>query len=51
MGDYKELIPEFYFFPEFLRNRSKYNFGYRQNKEIVNNVELPKWTHNDSPSQ
>jgi hypothetical protein len=37
-GDFKELIPEFYYFPEFLRNRNKYNFGVRQNTEKVSNV-------------
>lgn len=45
IGDYKELIPEFYSSPEFLRNRNKYKFGEKQNKEVVNNVELPKWAH------
>ena len=42
-SDFKELIPEFYFFPEFLKNRNEYNLGSRQNKDIVNNVVLPDW--------
>lgn len=43
MGDMKELIPEFYNNPEFLKNKSRLNLGARQNKEIVNDVRLPKW--------
>lgn len=39
----KELIPEFYNNPEFLKNKSRLNLGARQNKEIVNDVRLPKW--------
>lgn len=43
MGDMKELIPSFYNNFEFLKNRSRINLGARQNKEIVNDVKLPKW--------
>ena len=45
-SDMKELIPEFYINPQFLKNRSKLNLGSRQNKEIVNDVRLPKWAEN-----
>lgn len=45
--DFKELIPEFYFFPEFLKNRNEYNLGLRQNKDIVNNVALPSWAFDE----
>lgn len=41
IGDYKELIPEFYSYPEFLRNRNKFKFGNRQNHEAVGAVQLP----------
>jgi hypothetical protein len=34
--DVKELIPEFFFFPEFLSNLSEVNFGSRENGEKVN---------------
>ena len=43
MTDVKELIPEFYFWPEFLLNTNLYNFGYRQCNELVNHVNLPAW--------
>ena len=46
-SDFKELIPEFYFFPEFLKNRNEYNLGSRQNKDIVNNVALPDWAQDE----
>lgn len=46
MGDVKELIPSFYNNSEFLKNRSRINLGARQNKEIVNDVKLPKWAAN-----
>jgi len=26
-SDVKELIPEFYYFPEFLKNRNKFDLG------------------------
>ncbi|KAK3092886.1 hypothetical protein FSP39_008387 [Pinctada imbricata] len=41
--DVKELIPEFFFLPEFLQNFEKFNFGRRQNGEIVSDVNLPPW--------
>ncbi|RWS21152.1 lysosomal-trafficking regulator-like protein, partial [Leptotrombidium deliense] len=45
--DFKELIPEFFFLPEFLVNSEKFNFGARQNNEMVDNVNLSKWCRND----
>jgi len=39
--DFKELTPEFYYFPEFLRNSNNYDFGIKQNNERVDNVKLP----------
>uniref|UniRef100_A0A8D0NR10 Neurobeachin like 1 n=1 Tax=Sus scrofa TaxID=9823 RepID=A0A8D0NR10_PIG len=42
--DVKELIPEFFYFPEFLENQNKFNLGRLQvSKEVVNDVILPKW--------
>lgn len=41
--DFKELIPEFYFFPEMLKNREGLELGVRQNGQTVNDVELPPW--------
>eukprot|EP00794_Sanderia_malayensis_P020579 gene20579-22605_t len=43
-SDVKELIPEFFFLPEFLENSEGYNFGVRQNGIQVNEVNLPPWT-------
>lgn len=46
--DVKELIPEFFYFPEFLRNIFKFDFGTRQTGERVNDVRLPPWSENDA---
>ena len=47
LSDVKELIPEFYCFPEFLINKNNIQFGLRQNGKAVNEVELPPWAHGD----
>uniref|UniRef100_A0A8C4YN84 Lysosomal-trafficking regulator n=1 Tax=Gopherus evgoodei TaxID=1825980 RepID=A0A8C4YN84_9SAUR len=47
MTDVKELIPEFFYLPEFLVNREGFDFGLRQNGERVNHVNLPPWARND----
>ncbi|EWS71207.1 beige/BEACH domain protein (macronuclear) [Tetrahymena thermophila SB210] len=57
-SDLKELIPEFFFLPDFLINKSELDFGERQlrqnqnsdnqqeKKDLkVNHVELPPWSH------
>ncbi|XP_053452909.1 neurobeachin-like protein 1 isoform X1 [Nycticebus coucang] len=42
--DVKELIPEFFYFPEFLENQNEFNLGHLQvSKELVSDVILPKW--------
>ncbi len=41
--DCKELIPEFYFFPEFLLNLNSLNLGRRQLNAEVDEVILPPW--------
>ncbi|CAH6791686.1 unknown_gene_16059 [Phodopus roborovskii] len=42
--DVKELIPEFFYFPEFLENQNEFNLGHLQvSKELVNDVILPRW--------
>uniref|UniRef100_A0A336KCC2 CSON006833 protein n=1 Tax=Culicoides sonorensis TaxID=179676 RepID=A0A336KCC2_CULSO len=46
-NDVKELIPEFFYFPEFLKNTNKFDLGTLQNsKERVNDVVLPPWAKN-----
>ncbi|XP_069053303.1 neurobeachin-like protein 1 isoform X1 [Lepisosteus oculatus] len=43
-NDVKELIPEFFYFPEFLENQNEFDLGCLQiSKERVNDVILPKW--------
>lgn len=43
-NDVKELIPEFFYFPEFLKNMNQFDLGQLQNsKERVNDVILPPW--------
>ncbi|CAK73347.1 unnamed protein product (macronuclear) [Paramecium tetraurelia] len=41
--DYRELIPEYFYLPEFLKNINKIQFGERQNQELVDDVILPPW--------
>ncbi|XP_064167820.1 neurobeachin-like protein 1 isoform X1 [Anguilla rostrata] len=43
-NDVKELIPEFFYFPEFLENQNGFDLGRLQmSKERVDDVILPKW--------
>ncbi|BBN02508.1 WD repeat and FYVE domain-containing protein 3 [Marchantia polymorpha subsp. ruderalis] len=42
-ADVKELIPEFFYLPEFLENRFKFDFGVKQSGEKVDDVILPPW--------
>ncbi|XP_055949206.1 lysosomal-trafficking regulator-like isoform X3 [Argiope bruennichi] len=42
-SDVKELIPEFFFLPEFLSNQNGFDFGVRQSGIRVNDVLLPPW--------
>ncbi|KAG9244028.1 hypothetical protein BJ878DRAFT_542687 [Calycina marina] len=48
MTDVRELIPEFFYLPEFLTNSNGYNFGTRQgNGGTINTVDLPPWAKRD----
>ncbi|KAF2314829.1 hypothetical protein GH714_036824 [Hevea brasiliensis] len=42
-SDVKELIPEFFYMPEFLVNRFKLDLGEKQSGEKVGDVFLPPW--------
>uniref|UniRef100_A0A8D2ZJ78 Neurobeachin-like protein 2 n=1 Tax=Scophthalmus maximus TaxID=52904 RepID=A0A8D2ZJ78_SCOMX len=43
-NDVKELIPEFFYFPEFLENQNGFDLGRLQiSKDRVSDVILPKW--------
>lgn len=47
-ADVRELIPEFFYLPEFLVNLNGYDFGERQGAAgNVNHVELPPWAKGD----
>jgi WD40 repeat protein len=46
-SDVKEMIPEFYYLPEFLVNLEGFDFGQRQTGEQVSDVLLPLWAHGD----
>ena len=48
INDVKELIPEFFFFPEFLLNMNNFDLGKLQGgkKALVHDVILPKWAAN-----
>ncbi|KAI2794002.1 hypothetical protein POX_a00592 [Penicillium oxalicum] len=48
MTDVRELIPEFFYLPEFLVNSNKYEFGMLQNmRTAIDSVELPPWAKGD----
>ncbi|XP_040002609.1 lipopolysaccharide-responsive and beige-like anchor protein [Xiphias gladius] len=42
-SDVKELIPEFYYFPEMFVNANSYNLGVMEDGTVVSDVELPPW--------
>lgn len=46
-ADVKELIPEFFYMPEFLENQNGFDLGRLDNDELVGDVKLPPWA--DSP--
>ncbi|KAJ4298638.1 beige protein-like 1 [Collariella sp. IMI 366227] len=47
-SDVRELIPEFFYLPDFLTNINGYNFGVRQGGGgSVDNVILPPWAKGD----
>ncbi|CEP07883.1 hypothetical protein [Parasitella parasitica] len=48
MGDVRELIPEFFYLPEFLTNVNRFNFGVKQGTgEAIDSIVLPPWAHGD----
>ena len=50
MNDVKELIPEFFYMPEFLVNMNRFDLGRLQSggakKTVVDDVILPRWADN-----
>ncbi|XP_073823647.1 LOW QUALITY PROTEIN: WD repeat and FYVE domain-containing protein 3-like [Musca autumnalis] len=47
MADVKELIPEFFYLPEFITNSNNFDLGTKQNGETLNDVILPPWAKQD----
>ena len=45
LSDVKELIPEFFYLPDFLRNLNQLQFGQKQDKCSINDVRLPQWAN------
>lgn len=45
--DYKELIPEIYYLPEFLININGFDLGKTQTNQLVRDVILPQWCLQD----
>ena len=48
MADVKELIPEFFYLPEFLENQNKFDLGRKQNGTLLDDVVLPAWAKGDA---
>ena len=47
LQDVRELIPEFYYLPDFLVNSNNFDFGETQKGSTVDDVSLPKWAKGD----
>ena len=47
LQDVRELIPEFFYLPDFLTNTNHFDFGTTQKSKHVHNVTLPKWAKGD----
>jgi len=45
--DVRELIPEFFYLPEFLVNSNGFDLGITQKGDVVYDVKLPAWANND----
>jgi len=42
-NNFRELIPEFFFLPDFVKNKDKFYFGSMSDGTKIDHVELPKW--------
>lgn len=45
ISDVRELIPEFFYMPEFCLNLEKHDLGLQTSGNRVHNLKLPKWAH------
>ncbi|XP_050561954.1 WD repeat and FYVE domain-containing protein 3 isoform X1 [Spodoptera frugiperda] len=48
MADVKELIPEFFYLPEFLVNSNNFDLGCKQSGVSLGDVVLPPWARGDA---
>ena len=48
LQDVRELIPEFFFLPEFLLNSNNFELGETQKGDVVGDVILPPWAGGDA---
>jgi WD40 repeat protein len=48
MADVKELIPEFFYLPEFLENLNQFDLGAKQSGVALGDVVLPPWAKQDT---
>lgn len=47
MGDVRELIPEFFYLPDFLLNSNHIQLGHMEDGTALGDVELPPWAKGD----
>ena len=47
LQDVRELIPEFFYLPDFFLNTNHFDFGETQRGKTVHDVSLPKWAKGD----
>ena len=47
LQDVRELIPEFFYLPDFLENTNGFDFGETQKGKTVHDVTLPPWAKGD----
>ncbi|XP_009977759.1 PREDICTED: WD repeat- and FYVE domain-containing protein 4 [Tauraco erythrolophus] len=47
MSDVRELIPEFFYLPEFLTNANRFELGCMQDGTVLGDVQLPPWADGD----
>jgi WD40 repeat protein len=46
-NDIREVIPEFYYLPDFLTNSNQFVLGCKQNGTVIGDVILPPWAKGD----
>ena len=47
LQDVRELIPEFFYLPDFLTNSNMFDFGTTQSGKTVHDLTLPPWAKGD----